>query len=136
ASRHHLESLFPHVPINPKSPFRQLLSEVFSQPEEFDDGQTVGHAWQTIRAAEERAGAQERQWVEMRSTSSGLSSSASERGGDGGVKSGGKEDDDVDDERVSEAEPVEGPAGHGNTEEPADEIHLVVDTTAGYLADM
>jgi hypothetical protein len=140
AIRHDIETQFPHVPIHPKSRFRQRLSEVWSEPEEFDDGQTVGHAWQTICAAEGRAEAQERQWAEMASRSSGRSSSAFEDDEDGGVKSKGKEerekdDDVIVDEHISGAEPVEGSAAHGGAEEAA-EIRLVVATTAGYLAEI
>jgi hypothetical protein len=141
AIRHDIETQFPHVPIHPKSRFRQRLSEVWSEPEEFDDRQTVGHAWQTIRAAEERAGAQERQWAEMGSRNSEWSSSAFEDDEDGGVRSKGKEEREKDDdvivhEHMSGPEPVEGSAAHGNAEEAAGEIHLVVATTAGYLAEI
>jgi hypothetical protein len=136
--RRDIETQFPHVPIHPKSRFRQQLSEVWSKPEEFDDGQTVGRAWQTICAAEERAEAQERQWAETGLRSSGWSSSAFE---DGGVRSKRKEerekdDDVVDDEHMSRVEPVEGSAAHGSAEEAVGEIHLVVATTAGYLAEI
>jgi hypothetical protein len=138
--RHDIETQFPHVPIHPKSRFRQRLSEVWRRQEEFDDGQTVGRAWQTIRAAEERAEAQERQWAEMGSRSSEWSSSASKE--DGGVRPEGekereKEDDDVVvDEHMSGAEPVEGSSEHGSVGEAAGEIHLIVATTAGYLAEI
>lgn len=142
AIRHDIETQFPHVPIHTKSRFQQRLSEVWSKPEEFGDEQTVGYAWQTIRAAEERAEAQERQWAEMRSRSSGRSSSASEDDEDGGVRSEGKEEREKDDgdvvvdEHMPGAEPVEGSAAHGSAEEAAGEIHLVVATTAGYLAEI
>lgn len=139
--RHDIETQFPHVPIHPKSRFRQRLSEIWRKQEEFDDGQTVGYAWQTIRAAEEKAEAQERQWAEMGSRSSGWSSSASKDDEDGGVRSKGKkerekEDDDVVDEHMSRAEPVEESTAHGSAEEAVGEIHLVVATTAGYLAEI
>ena len=139
--RHDIETQFPHVPIHPKSRFRQRLSEIWRKQEEFDDGQTVGYAWQTIRAAEEKAEAQERQWAEMGSRSSGWSSSASKDDEDGGVRSKGKkerekEDDDVVDEHMSRAEPVEESTAHGSAEEAVGKIHLVVATTAGYLAEI
>jgi hypothetical protein len=138
--RHDIETQFPHVPIHPKSRFRQRPPEVWRKQEEFDDGQTVGRVWQTIRAAEERASAQERQWAGMRSRNSG-SSSASEDDEGGGVRPEGekereKEDDDVVDEHMSGAEPIEGSPEHGSVEEAAGEIHLVVATTAGHLAEI
>jgi hypothetical protein len=141
--RHDIEIQFPHVPIHPQSRFQQRLPEGWREPEEFDDGQTLGHAWQTIRAAEERAVVQERQWTEMGSRSLGWSSSASEDGDGGGARSEVKEEREkesesvvVVDEHMSGAESGEGSAAHGSAEEAAGEIHLVIATTAGYLAEV
>ena len=152
--RRDLEAQFPHVPICRGSRFRRPR-EPWDEVRLFEDSETIGHAWQVIHKEEEEEHAELVAWDQQSSSFSSRSSQdegidaavGSMEGSDSGqVKlgtsgdAGSSADAGGDVSRIENAGEKSPPAQESSPDPSRDpgagEIHLLVCTTAGHLAEL